>query len=194
MKAWWVLVMVATPATLVAACGEESNCPAAATTVATGAGGSGGASGDICNVGDCDLCLATSCARDACAEQVEACDADVKCAGFQVCIAGCGDMAEPEICAADCIAKFPGGEALAGESWLCMVCDTNSCFADCGGSDVCDIDATGTGGGSPTTTGAGPATTGGGGMASTATATSGVGGAGGSGGLGGLGGSGGSGG
>jgi len=178
--------MVAVPATLVAACGEDSECPAAAATVATGAGGSGGASGDTCDVGDCDLCLASSCARDACADQVEACDADANCAGFQVCLTGCGDMSDAETCVTDCIAKFPGGEVLAGDAWLCMVCDTNSCFADCGGVNVCDVDPTGTGGGSPMTTTAGPATTGAGGMASTA--TSGVGGAGGSGGSGGSGG------
>ena len=36
MKAWWILVMVAAPAILVAACGEDSDCPGAAQTVTAG--------------------------------------------------------------------------------------------------------------------------------------------------------------
>ncbi len=173
--------MIAVPAAWFVACdgGEECSCPAGATTTATGGGGSGGESGGTCDVNNCESCRASECARDQCTKEVEACDADSNCAGFDTCIESCGPAADPDACVQECLTKFPGGQDLLGDVWLCQVCDTKACYLDCGGADICAQEPPGQGGGVPgVTTGTGPAGSGPAGSGGAGTGGAGTGGAG----------------
>ncbi|MBW2529262.1 MAG: hypothetical protein JRI23_34115 [Deltaproteobacteria bacterium] len=80
-----------------------------------------------CDVGDCNSCINSTCALNACATEVQTCQNNSDCVALANCLAGCTNPG----CTNQCENNYAAGQADYDAMMSCLMCSSSTCAGDC---------------------------------------------------------------